>query len=50
MLYTYMIFSYLHAKSGKDLKNAEMTTNKCVLESHSNKSCLKKLRKSWEKQ
>ena len=31
MLYVNRIFSLLHAKRQKDLKSAEMTTNKCVV-------------------
>ena len=30
MFYTNRIFSQLHAKREKDLKSAEMTTNKCL--------------------
>ena len=46
MLYTNRIFSKLNAKSEKDLKNAEMTTNNYVYGKVRNKSCPKKLRKS----
>ena len=31
MFYTNRIFSKLHTKCEKDLKSAEMTTNKCVV-------------------
>ena len=51
MFYANTIFSLLHAKSEEDLKNAEMTTNKCVYgKITKNKSCPKKLRKSWKKE